>query len=387
MSGSLAWSFFVLYAYENSFIDFKMEPFLVYLGFSFLLGFGALSAIVGSVISGKTDRRKLLLWWTTLGVISSASVAFLSGTLFLLSSVLLGISLGLGYPYFTSFLADCTVIEERARISGLVILATFLFVIFAVAIVSVFSLGLIEVVLVSILLRSTNYVALALDPYQKMEGKEKPWREVLTNRNFSFYIFPWLMFNIATGLTPFVFSGLSSQYDYAVTVGNVLHYLGAGVGGIIAGFAADRFGRKQPIVAGMVMLGASFAFLGLATSPDSVLTYLAVSGIAWGFLIVVYLAVPGDLSPPGAREKFYALGIVVPLIIYGGLGSLSQLLKISAPASSVSSILSIILFMSTIPVLRATETLPETKIEERKLSDHIKKVGKLIQESEQTDKE
>jgi MFS family permease len=189
-----------------------MEPFFVYLGFSFLLGFGALSAVVGSMISGKIDRRKLLLWWTTLGVVSSASVAVFSGWAFLLSSILLGISLGLGYPYFASFLADCTVIEERARISGLAILTTFLFVIFAVAVVSVFSLGLIEVVLVTILLRSTNYIALAIDPYQKVAGKEKSWREVLINRNFSFYIFPWLMFNIATGLTPFVFSGWSRRH-------------------------------------------------------------------------------------------------------------------------------------------------------------------------------
>jgi MFS family permease len=129
--------FFVLYAFENSFINFASDPFFVYVGYALFLGFGALSAVIGSAISGKIDRRKLLFWWTTLGVIASASVAVFSGATFLLSSVLLGISLGLGYPYFTSFLADCTVIEERARISGLVILATFAFVIFAVAIVSV----------------------------------------------------------------------------------------------------------------------------------------------------------------------------------------------------------------------------------------------------------
>jgi hypothetical protein len=153
--------------------------------------------------------------------------------------------------------------------------------------------------------------------------------------------------------------------------------LGVGVGGIIALTATVLEGNNQ--YRGMVMLGACF---WIGYTPASVLAYLAISGIAWGFLIVVYLAVPGDLSPPGAREKFYALGIVVPLIIYGGLVATSRLLSITAPAGSVSSILSIILFMSIIPVLRAVETLPETKIVERKLSDHLKKVGKIIKESE-----
>jgi MFS family permease len=178
-----------------------------------------------------------------------------------------------------------------------------------------------------------------------------------------------------------VFLGLSSEYDAAVAMGNLLHYLGAGVAGFLSGFAADRVGRKPPIIVGMVMLGVSFAYLGLATSPLSVLVYYALSGIAWGFLIVMYLAVPGDLSLAGSREKFYALGIVIPLIIYAALVATAELLSIAAPASSVSSFLSIIIFISAIPVLLAKDTLPETKIVERKLIEHIKKVGELVSES------
>jgi MFS family permease len=381
VSGSLAWSFFALYSFENFFAQFESNPFFVSVGYALFLGFGALSAVIGGLIGGKVERRTLLLWWTTLGVIASASAAIFSGTMFLVSSVLLGISLGLGYPSFTSFLADNTVVEERARVSGLIILATFMLVIFAVGIVEVLGLGLVGVVLVSIVLRSANYFALILDPCRKPEGKDKSWGEVLASKNFMFYIFPWLMFNIATGLIPFVFLGLSSEYNDAITLGNILHYLGAGAGGFVGGFIADRVGRKWPDVTGMAMLGASFALLGLATRPETVLAYLAISGIAWGFLIVIYLAVPGDLSPIGSREKFYALGIVVPLIIYAGLGAATELLSISAPASFASSILSIIIFMSIIPVLLAEETLPETKIAERKLVDHVKKVSKLVSQS------
>ena len=129
------------------------------------------------------------------------------------------------------------------------------------------------------------------------------------------------------------------------------------------------------------MLGVSFGILGLATSPLSLFVYLTISGFAWGFLIVVYLAVPGDISLPGAKEKFYALGIVLPLIIYAGLGASAMLLNIVAPANSLSSVLSIIIILSVIPVLRAKETLAGEKITERKMKEHINNIGKLVLES------
>jgi MFS family permease len=252
--------------------------------------------------------------------------------------------------------------------------------------VALFSFGLIEVVLLGIFLRSTSYLALILDPCDRESGKEKSWRAIFAHKDFSFYLFPWLMFNIASGLISFVWTWLppTPDYGWAQAIGGPLHFLGAGVFGLIAGFVADRLGRKQPIIIGMVMLGVSFAFLGLAPSPLSVLVYYAISGIAWGFLMVAYLAVPGDLALPGSREKFYALGIIIPLIIYMGLPAISEFLNVGVPASALSSILSIIIFVSVIPVLRAKETLSETKIRARKMKEYIGKVGELVQESKKT---
>ncbi len=100
------------------------------------------------------------------------------------------------------------------------------------------------------------------------------------------------MFNIAVGLTPFIFLGLpeTPKFSEAYSNGNLMHYLGAAFGAIMAGLIADRIGRKQPIMFGMVLLAISFGLLGLATSAETLFLYLSVSGFAWGFLIVVYLA-------------------------------------------------------------------------------------------------
>jgi MFS family permease len=382
VSSSLAWVYLIYYSFDSTFKSLTSDLFWVYVGKALFLSSIAFSAIFGSMISGKVGRRRLLWSSTTFSVIVTSALAVFPGTIFTLSSILLGISLGLCYPCFTAFLADSTVIEERARVSGLIFLATFVMLMLAANAVELFNFGLIGIVLLSIFLRSTSYLALILDPCDRERGKEKSWRAVLAHKDFAYYLFPWLMFNIASGLISFVWTGLPPEpgYAWAQAIGEPLHFLGAGVFGFLAGFIADRVGRKQPIIIGMVMLGVSFAFLGLATSPLSVLVYLTISGVAWGFLMVVYLSVPGDLANHSPKEKFYALGIIIPLIIYIGLPGVSEFLNIGVPANTLSSVLSIILFLSIIPVLRAKETLPETKKHAREvreyLDDKVRKYGK-----------
>jgi len=378
-SSTLAW-FFLSFGFfqEDIFTRITNDLFWVYAGKALYLSFGAVSAIAGSSISQKLNRRTLLWSWTILGVLTTASLAVFHGVLFsIIASMLLGISFGLGYPAIMAFLTDCTVPEERARVAGIIFLETFVFVTIATVAYQIFNLGVLGVIGLCIVLRSTGFLALILDSCNGVKEKASSWRTVFAHKNFILYLIPWLMFNVASGLITFSLGGFyqDPNYEGALRMGNTLHFLTAGVFGFIAGFAADRFGRKQPIILGLVMLGVSFAFLGLATSWVSVLVYLTISGIAWGFLMVVYTAVPGDLAFPGSKEKFLALATIIPFIIYMSLSGVADFFSVSFPAGALSSILSIILFVSVIPVLRATETLPETTMRERKLREHIKKVG------------
>jgi MFS family permease len=386
-SGILAWFFLLEVYFVDIFSSFTGNPFWVFIGEATFFGFGAFSALIGSVISEKVNRRKLLWSSITLGVLTTASLAVFQGIVFsLLSSVLLGISLGLGFPCSTALLADCTVVEERARVSGIIVLVTFIMVSLAATVASLLSFGLIGVILLCVVLRSTSFLALALDPCEREKGKEGSWRSILAYKDFVFYLFPWIMFNMASGLVSFVWLGLQSP-DYTTTfrIAVPLRYAGAAIFGLISGVVADRVGRKQPIIIGLVILGMSFALLGLATSPLSVLVYLTISGIAWGGFMVIYIAVLGDLAFSGSKEKFYALGMGIPLIIYMSLSAIPTAVGIIVPANVLSPVLSIILFLSVIPVLYASETLPETKMRERRLREHVRKVGKLVEESRKTD--
>jgi MFS family permease len=197
-------------------------------------------------------------------------------------------------------------------------------------------------------------------------------------------MFPWLMFNIANGLYSFVNFPQSDEYLWASTFGNVVHVVGAGLFAFIAGIVADKIGRKQPIMVGLVLLGISYVLLGFAPSWQTLFAYLTLSGVAWGLIMAVYFVIPGDLAFAGSQERFYALGAVIPFILYSSFSSFAKLIPNRPETSTLSPILSIVLFLSVIPLFFVPETLPESKTHERKLKKHIEKVGELIQDSKKS---
>jgi membrane protein implicated in regulation of membrane protease activity len=74
------------------------------------------------------------------------------------------------------------------------------------------------------------------------------------------------------------------------------------------------------------------------------------------------------------------MGAIMPLILMLGFSALTSLLNVTL-SGAIVPVLSIILFLSVLPVLRASETLPQKKQEARKLKDHMDKVRKVIEES------
>ncbi len=383
-SGALSWFFVLTLNFEFLFQNVTNERFWIFLGEVLFYGAAAFSALVGGHISEKVSRRTLLLSSITLGVLATGSLALLHGTPFsVLLGTLLGISFGFGFPSGAALFADRTEIGERGKFAGILIFTTFILISLEMGIAQVFGFGLIGVVVLTALLRGTSYFAIALDPCDKRKEKERSYVNIFARRDFGLYLLPWVLFNLVAGLANFIYPSLPNtpEFNQALEIGNLLQFLGVATVSLLSGYISDRFGRRPPIVVGVVLFGVSFAIFGLATSPLSLIIQLTTHGIAWGFCMVAYFAIPGDLSHTFSQEKFYAIITVLPFVSYMATGTMPLILGVSSPANVLSPILSVLLFLSVVPVLYAPETLPETNLKARKLKEHIRKVGKVIVES------
>jgi MFS family permease len=376
--GSLAWFFLIWIIREDIFS--ASSPGLVSLGQMLFYGFAVFSALIGMFLVRRVDLQKFFLLWVSLGLASTIVTAFSAGTVFsLFSSAFLGFSLGLGLPSSMAFFASSTAPGERARVGGTIILGTFVLAVLGIAGSSVIGFGTFGMVIVYAVVRSTSFLALLLDKFKVDKEKVEVHLFKPAYREFVYYLVPWFIFNIAADLALNLIPS-TSQYESVVSLGNILRFPFIAIFGFMAGVLADRFGRKQGVIIGLVMLGAGFAILGFFMQPLSVIAYYVISGVAWGSLLTIYLVIPGDLSSFDSREQFYVLGTIVPLIVMAGFPLLPGLDALAKYASPFSQILSLLLFLSVIPILRAKETLSESQIRARKMKEYLDKVGKLIKE-------
>lgn len=378
-AGTLAW-FFLLQVYiDDIFFGITQDDFWVDMCRALFFGFGIFSSLGGGLIGKKLDLKKFLLPWITLGMVSTISLALIQGTVScVISSILLGLSLGLSLPRSIAFLADFTTVEERGRVSGTTILATFIIAFLTIVIARIPNSIIATIVLITVV-RSISLLALILDKSEPGPPTEKTSVPNPTLKKIIFYIIPWMMFVVAASFA-WNLMPKTEQYESVRALATVFRYAFIAIFGFVGGVFADRVGRKQPIIIGLIILGISFALLGFAMSPESVFIYLVASGIAWGLFLTIYLVIPGDLSISGSREKYYALGTIAPLIILFGFSMVDPAIFVDMSPSSFSQILSVILFVSIIPVLRVKETLEESKIRRRKMAEYTERVGKVVQE-------
>jgi MFS family permease len=342
-------------------------------GNSLVFGFTIFWSIAISFVGRRINRRKLLITSMILGVFSTGLLAFLEGPFFaLILSSLMGTSLGLCLPSITALVADYTLAENRGRASGIVILGTFILAFASMAIHQILKLDIFGLILLLAAVRSISIFALLIEKFDRpltIGEKKTPFR-FNKYREFIFYLTPWVMFSIASALS----WDLIPETDF-----EWVRYVFIAVFGLVAGIMADRFGRKQPIIIGLATLGIGFFLISI--NP---IIFVVLSGITWGSFFVVFLAVPGDLSLPNSREIFYALGYVLPLTTQFAFAIIPvPNLKDILPENVMRQILGICLFLSIYPVFRAKETLAESKIQERKMKEHLKRVRKIIQETEE----
>ncbi len=388
-SSSLAW-FYVFYNYFDEFSPGSIGSFWHNVGVVSLLVSMAVSAFIGSVFAGKINRRRLLFLWLVTGILALVPTLFLHGEEFLvLWGVGAGLTFGIGFPSCQAFFAESTTSEERGRVAGLMILASFVLVAFSFVLKQVLGLNPAGILLLLIGIKAIGFLSFALDPIERVQNKAKPWRTIISYRDFNLYLLAYVLFNIAAGLVVLLWNAVPSTlaYDEVTRSGAILRLIGLCVFAVVAGFAADRFGRKKPIMFGLITLGGAYAIVGLLTTPETYFATLMLSGFAWGIIMVAYLLVPGDLAFTGSTERFYTVGWVLPLVLYTAVEGTGRLIGFTPRIDVFSTILDVILLAAILPLWSAVETLSESKIRERRLREHAEKVSKIVQESEETDQE
>lgn len=386
-SGSMAWFLSFYGRFGDIFRIFFETDYLINIGTLIFLFSVIGSALIGSIFGKRIKRKNIIFFSTLLGVLSSISLVFFYDPYWaFFCNILIGASFGFVMPSVQSYFIDSTVPEERGRVSGFIILSVFIFLVISSVIFNFLgdtdSIGILTV---TIFLRLTGFLPFLFDSIEDKVYSPKSWSKIFKHKDFVIYMSAFLLFNICSGLVSFIWYLIPHTTEYIAVSqsATVLRYIGIAIVSIVTGFLADRVGRKKPVIIGVVLLGIAYALIGLKLTTETYFLQLVLSGLAWGILIVIYNVIPGDLAFVGSEEKFYILGVIIPsFVLYTGINGAGRFFFPEIPLDVFSTFLSILLFISVIPILYAKETLSESKIKMARLKEHMKKVQKVIKETE-----
>jgi MFS family permease len=346
--------------------------------------YGAVIAacVIGSIIS-RMPRIRLLYLWMILGMISSflPALSFIPPQVW---SLALGFALGLGLPACLAYFADQSTIEKRGKTGGIIFLSFSLSA--ALLAVAFTQLDLTVSVFISALWRILGllvFIPLKTDQMPDFEKKKRvSFREAIGDRSLRLYLAPWVMFLLIDRFEWSLWGrNLDPSLNTVAIIGPILGSFAALIGGVLS----DRIGRKRIVIGGFAALGLAYGVVGLAPNMlvSNVLVswylYIAVDGIAWGVLCVAFLLILwGDLSQHGGREKYYLIG-AAPYFLTAVIDSISTVTVPEIPAAYTYafSLASLFLFIAVLPLLFVPETLPEKKIEIRRLRGYLDQARKI----------
>lgn len=338
-------------------------------------------AFIGATVLYKNLRKKIpLSAWIIIG--TSTCILFVLAvekTLFNLAviSFISGALAGTGIPTCLAFFADYTKIENRGLIGAAVFFVIQLLTVLIYSLSRELTVDNKFIILgIWRLLGITSL--LFYKPLEKMSEVRKlhPSSLSVGQKSFAFYFIAWFFFCIvnfveAPLLEHFFGSELFSIYMMA---GIIIASLSA----FPAGMLCDLKGRKTASIAGFALLGISYAILSFF--PGMLFTqflFTLLEGIAWGILYTIFVFVIwGDLSEAKVRERYYFIGDM-PFLLSGLIGVFVQPFVEFIPITMSFSLASFFLFLAILPLLYASETLPEKKIKERELKQYIEKAKKI----------
>jgi MFS family permease len=381
VANALIWYYYALAFLQESVSKIAPDYFTTLLIWTIHFAGITFSALAGALLTKNLGRRTpFITLWMMLGVASSLTLivvdpADASGVL--MFSLIFGISFGWGMPNCMGYYTDHTRVENRGRLGGIILLVSGLGM-FLLGITAVESIEL-RTLILTVWRASGLLIFHVVNPHKEIDEKngETSYGLIFSQRSFSLYVIPWIMFSLVNYLSiPVQFNILGkSLIEFLMIIENVC----VGTFAIIGGFLSDSVGRKRMAITGFVLLGLSYSILGIY--PEALISwyiYTIVDGIALGVLYVIFvITIWGDLSCDMPSDKYYAVG-VSPFFISKFLQLIiGDYIAETIPPHAIFSFTAFFLFLAVFPLMYAPETLPEKKIRERELRQYIEKAKKV----------
>ena len=351
----------------------------------------ALSAFLSSKLTAKFNQKMVFLrYWALSGIFVSALFLLINLSDFasiLIVAGILGVYFGLGMPTCVSFYAESTEQQNRAKLSGIIILFIGLGFPFLSSIVGSDNFFTASILELWISLGIISLLTLKTVENKFEQKSNVSYRSVLSNKTFLLYAVPWFMFSLVNDLTMQLNTNYftSSRFPQFfagnfMLVENIL----AGVSAIVCGILADRKGRKRLALVGFTLLGLGYASLGLFGSNYFIAWfYVCVDGIAWGAFSMLFLfTIWGDIAQGKSSEKYYILGILPYLLSNFTRLSIGTYISANIFESTVFSFASFFLFVAVLPLALAPEILSDKIMRNVDLNSYVKKALEKAQKEE-----
>jgi len=350
------------------------------------------ASIIGAVLSNKIDKNKFLYTWTVSGTIASLFPAtIITGNFEQVSVVtlILGFSFGIGMPSCLAYFTNLTVVENRGRIGGIsLLIANFSVPLFGIFF-DIFNIPILSTIFA--LLRGLGLIILFQKNEQQSQANQKvSFASILHDKNFLLYFVTWSMFPLVDRFERVLVDNFLVEWNP-----NLLNTMGfieplvAAFAILAAGLLCDWIGRKKIILSGFVALGIAYGIIGLIPAFEfSWYLYFVIDGIAWGiFSLIFFVVLWGDLAQSSSSEKHYMIGSIpyflssiVPILM-------TQSIIANIELYAAFSLASFFLFIAVLPLVFAPETLPEKKMEIRRLRKFAEEAMKAREKYERKMKE
>lgn len=341
----------------------------------------ALSIFMAVHFKMKNDTNLYFTYiWSAISPITTILLIFASELWFLVAVCLLGGLYGWFVSMFFAHFSETTLIWERGRLSGFIVLISIL-VSSSLTVISLNLDFIWSVALCSFISILPVLIArLELSDQARSETEKdffpKTDRSHL-RKDSLLYLIPWLVYNVVNAIPGYyITASIVDLFRMLYVEMMIFSNVGACIGALAAGMIADVYGRKKALGMGFVSYGIYFALSGLIfvgmQNGLSVLLLSSLEGFSWGiFLVLYFFVIWEDLSYIHNNISYLAAISFYPLSVV-----LSQFSQPTTPIPLVTLALvsCILIFSSNIFIIAAQELLSAELRKEFDLTVYLEQV-------------